>query len=395
MTQSAISAFDHWIRTRFKDLNTELEEHYFKQEDPAAVEGHRDDLKEALRDEGKALVVDVMALSELPNDEDHAYDLLGDVGLYMAALRRHELTNPDREQRSPFPEASALAQRLASGLGVMPRFATAHINLRNLAHRGFHKSFTWLAGEQLFITYNCLSILGYIRTADVLRRILPLGVTHPVAPHLLQEATRALLDVAAFNAHLDKTLDVRRFFYNIRPYFKTYRVGRNEYRGANAGDFAAINEIDLTLGLCRASDPGYSSIMLEKMHFMTVEDQRLIQEAARSRSLLDEWIGIVHAGPLDMKLQETLSAFISVCEAHGLTAAQHHDKFVKRFIEEPAVALQDRHLKQVTASGPPLHVLVQALAALRDKRLAAKRDDIETRYAEMLVLRAACGRESV
>jgi hypothetical protein len=46
-----------------------------------------------------------------------------------------------------------------------------------------------------------------------------------------------------------------RLFYNIRPYFKTYRVGSREFRGANAGDFAAVNTIDVMLGLCSPHDP--------------------------------------------------------------------------------------------------------------------------------------------
>jgi len=391
MLTSPVVALDAWIRGRFKDLNTELEEHYFGLENPAAVEEHCLETKSALRDEGRALVASVLAEDRPPTDEDTAYDVLGNVGLYMAALRRHELTNPDREQRSPFPEASAIAQKLALGLGVVPRFATAHINLRNLAHEGFHKSFTWLKDEQIFITYNCLSILGYIRAADVLRRIVPLGVTHPVSIHLLREAERALRDVALHNKVLDETLDVRRFFYNIRPYFKTYRVGRTEYRGANAGDFAAINEIDLQLGLCRTSDSSYAAVMLEKMPFMTREDQQILQLASRRTSLMDSWLALERK-TLEPKNQPALAAFISVCEAHGLTAAQHHDLFVKRFIEAPAVALDERHMTQLTASGPPLNVMVQALEALRDKRLAADRNDIDTRYADLERLRAAVHR---
>jgi hypothetical protein len=57
----------------------------------------------------------------------------------------------------------------------------------------------------------------------------------------------------------DRQLDVDRFFYSVRPYYKPYRVGRQEYRGANAGDFSGINEIDLLLGLCRANDPYYTT----------------------------------------------------------------------------------------------------------------------------------------
>jgi hypothetical protein len=43
----------------------------------------------------------------------------------------------------------------------------------------------------------------------------------------------------------------------------------------------------------------------------------------------------------------------------------------------------------VTASGPPLPVLLQALEVLRDLRLAAPRDDIASRHADVARLRAA------
>ena len=136
---------------------------------------------------------------------------------------------------------------------------------------------------------------------------------------------------------------MRRFFYNVRPYFKPYRVGRHEYRGANAGDFAAINEIDLMLGLCRVGDPAYAGLVLEKMSFMTVEDQALLQACVRRASLMDELLEVVDGGgTLPAGVAENLRAFVAVCEAHGRTAAQHHDLFVRRFIEQPSESLDER-----------------------------------------------------
>jgi hypothetical protein len=392
MVSASIEAFDAWIRGRFRDLNTELEERYFALENPSDVEGVAPELTDALRREGDVHVEAVATLPLLDLDAERGYDLLGNVGLYMAALRRHELTNPDREERSPFPIASGLAQRLASGLGVVPRFATAHVNLSNLAHGGVHKSFTWLHDEMVFIEYNCLSILAYIRAADVLRRVPPLGVTHPISTTLFRDARAALEDVIRYNDELDAKLDVERFFFNVRPYFKPYRVGRQEYRGANAGDFAAINEIDLTLGLCRVGDPAYAGLVLEKMPFMTVDDQRLLQACVRMRrSLMDDFLEVAEEGPLSEPVAESLRAFLDVCDAHGRTAAQHHDQFVARFIEQPAAGLAERFLKQITASGPPLPVLLASLQVLRDKRLAADRDDIPTRHVDIARLRAAAG----
>ena len=387
MTIESVAKLDAWIRGRFKTHNTELEEIYFTQSDRAAVEDVGNGIKAMLRDEGTELITRVHAELRLPDDEPRGYDLLGNVGLYMAAMRRHELTNPDREQRSPFPEASALAQRLAAGLGVAPRFATAHINLRNVAHDGEHKSFTRLPDEQIFIKYNCLSILAYIRAADVLRRIPPLGVSHPLALTLLRDAQAALADVARYNAELDQKLDVDRFFYNIRPYFKTYRVGRTEQRGANAGDFAAINEIDLFLGLCRVSDPSYANLLLEKMPFTPRDDQLQLQAASRQQSLLDAFLEAAPSARAHAGFRDNVKAFLDACAMHGHTAAQHHDLFVRRFIERPSVALSEKHLAQITASGPPLQVLLVALEQLRDKRLAADRPHIDSRFSDMQILR--------
>ena len=85
-----------------------------------------------------------------------------------------------------------------------------------------------------------------------------LGVSSPVADVMFDTAKQALRDVIRFNERLMGQLDVERFFYSVRPYYKPYRVGRQEYRGANAGDFSGINEVDLLLGLCRANDPYYT-----------------------------------------------------------------------------------------------------------------------------------------
>jgi hypothetical protein len=80
-----------------------------------------------------------------------------------------------------------------------------------------------------------------------------------------------------------------------------------------------------------------------------------------------------------------------VCEQHGRTAAQHHDQLVARFIEQPSSQLDESRLGQITASGPPLPVLLASLEVLRDLRLAAPRDDIPSRHSDIERLRAAIG----
>lgn len=386
-----VEAFDAWIRSTFVELNTALENLYFEQENRASVDGVGDGLKRQILDEGRTFV---RALAEEGNTDegfDQAFDVLGDLGLYMASLRRHELTNPAREERSPHEEATALGLHIGASVGVVPRFATSHLATHNLARDGRQKSFTSLPDEFLFLDYNTRGILAYKRAADALMRIPPLGISHPVTETLLDDARDALEAVGRFNDVLFDELDVDRFFYSVRPYYKPYRVGRQEYRGANAGDFSGINEIDLLLGLCRGNDPYYSQLLVEKMLFMRPEDQESLRDCMRRRDFLDQFLDVLDASAHTDWFQRNATAFVRVCEAHGRVAAQHHDQLVARFIEAPSRALDESHLAQVTASGPPLPVLLAALEILRDLRLAAPRDDIPSRHADLARLRAAVG----
>ena len=148
MSTPKAMAFDAWIRSRFRDLNTELEELYFAQEQRAAVEDVGGELKQQLVDEGRAFVVQLLEEGNTDEGFESAFDLLGNVGLYMGACRRHEITNPDRERTSPLKEASALAMQLGASLGVAPRFASAHLETHNLAINGSYKKFTSLEDEE-------------------------------------------------------------------------------------------------------------------------------------------------------------------------------------------------------------------------------------------------------
>ena len=384
-----VDAFDAWIRSTFVELNTALEDLYFAQDDRSQVEGVGDDLKTQILDEGRTFV---RALADEGNTDegfDQAFDVLGDLGLYMASLRRHELTNPAREQRSPHEEATALGLHIGASVGVVPRFATSHLATHNLARDGRQRSFTSLRDEFLFLDYNTRGILAYKRAADALTRIPPLGISHPVAETLFDDARNALEDVSRVDDVLFAELDVDRFFYSVRPYYKPYRVGRQEYRGANAGDFSGINEIDLLLGLCRGNDPYYSQLLVEKMLFMLPADQESLRDCMRRRSFLDQFLDGVETSSGAEWFRTNAAAFLRVCDLHGQVAAQHHDQLVARFIEQPSAALDESKLSQVTASGPPLPVLLHSLEVLRDLRRAAPRDDIASRHAEVARLRAA------
>src|ERR1700680_935227 len=384
---SKAEAFEGWIRTSFVQMNTELENLYFARSDRAQVVGCGDPIKASLRDEGHAHVVALLAEGNTAEGFDSAYGVLGSVGLYLGALRRHELTNPAREERSPFPEASSLALHVGASLGLAPRFATGHLATHNRARAGVRKSFTTLRDEFLFIDENTRGILSLQRAADALMSIVHLGVSSPVADIMFDAAKQALRDVIRFNDRLMNQLDVERVFYSVRPYYKPYRVGRQEYRGANAGDFSGINELDLLLGLCRASDPYYAQLLVDKMLFMLPDDQARLRSCMTYRSLLDELLELAEEHANKDWFQKNVRSFLEVCELFGQTAAQHHDLLVRRFIEEPAAALQDEDLNAITASGPPLAVVLRSLETLRDLRTAAKRDDLATRHDDLLRLR--------
>ena len=383
--------FERCLRTAFVEMNTALENQYFAGAQRERVEGVGDSIKAQIRDEGHDYVVRLLAEGNTDEGFDNAFDLLGDLGLYMAALRRHELTNPAREEKSPFHEASALGLHIAASIGMAPRFATAHLATRNMALGGKQKSFTSLKDEFLFLDYNTRGIFAFMRAADALNSILPLGVSHPVAETLFNDAANALRDVINYNDILFDELDTDRFFYSVRPYYKPYRVGRQEYRGANAGDFSGINEIDLLLGLCHANDPYYAQLLVDKMLFMTPEDQASLRDCMRRRSLLAQFLDIAPSSAKEPWFKRNAAAFLEVCRLHGATAAQHHDRLVAQFIAKPSASLSAEKLTQVTASGPPLDVLMRALEILRDMRLAADRRDIRTSFRDIETLKAYLG----
>lgn len=388
MTEN-VTAFDRWIRGRFMALNDELEEIYFARADRAAVAEAGADLKKQLLEEGHAFVVPLLEEGNTDEGFEAAFDLLGNLGMYMAACRRHEITEPPGRALPRLEQAAALAMHLGASLGVVPRFATSHLTTHNPARNGRYKTFTTLKDEALFLDYNSRAIFAYKRAADALVRTLPLGISHPVTADLLRDARNALHDVARCNEALFDDLDVDRFFYCVRPYYKPYRVGHVEYRGANAGDFAGINEIDMLLGLCSANDSFYSQLLVDKFLYMMPEDQSRLRDCMGRESLLTTLLAELGSSASEPWFQENARVFLEACEAHGRAAAQHHDQLVRKFIEAPSKALTERSVQDVTASGVPLEVLLRSLEKLRDLRTAAPRDDIPSRYRDLERLRAS------
>lgn len=381
-------AFDSWIRNEFVQLNDELEALYFQQDDKSNVQDIGEDIKQVLERQGRELIIELLAEGNTDQGFDSAFDLLGNVGLYMAACRRHEITEPTRETQSPLVEASALAMHIGASIGVTPRFATAHLTTHNSAQDGIYKRFTSLPDEKLFVDYNTRGILAYKRAADALLKIQPLGISHPICHDLLVACQKALQDVIDSNAILFERLDATRFFYCVRPYYKPYRVGSQVFRGANAGDFAGINVIDMQLGLCVANDPNYSQMLVDKFLYMMPEDQILLRDCMRRESLMNKFLNASNSVDQEW-YQENLKQFLIACDLHGETANQHHEQLVNKYITQPSHALSQTHLQTVTASGPPLAALLSGLEKLKDKRMAKQRSDIMTRFEDMHKLRAS------
>jgi len=382
-------AFDHWIRNDFRDMNTELENIYFKCRENLQIPLEGQSIRDSLLEEGRIHAAALLAEGSTDEGFEAAYDLLGSVGLYMAACRRHEITEPSREETSPLTEASALALHISTLLGVSPRFASSHLTTNNRSIAGSYRSFTHLEDERIFIDYNALGVLAYMRAADALRRVLPLGVSHPLAAHLFEDARAALEQVAKWNDLLFDELDAERFFFCVRPYYKPYRVGSKVHRGANAGDFAGINVVDVLLGVCNADNPSYAQLLADKFLFLLPEDQAVLKDCMRRTSFMNQFLALRPQHQKSDWYRRNLTAFLQAVEMHGRTAAQHHDRLVQKYIEAPAAHLPQQSLQHLTASGPPLPVLMKSLQNLRDLRVAAERDDIPSRYRDLALLRAS------
>ena len=112
----------------------------------------------------------------------------------------------------------------------------------------------------------------------------------------------------------------------------------------------------------------------------------VLHDSFRHPNLLDGLLAQIDHAKEDW-FQRHVATFLEVCEAHGRAAAHHHDELVVGFIKGPAERIPVEHLDGITASGPPLDVLLRALEGLRDRRLAADRDDLPTRHHDLATLR--------
>jgi Domain of unknown function (DUF1864) len=384
----SVTTFGSWIRAGFVEINTELEELYWAQENRSSVSPGQH-LKDELLAAGETRLAALSSNDVADGGFAERFELLGDVGFFMAACRRHEIIGPGTEVE--LSNAWKVALQLGSSLGTAPRFLTAHMETHNYAFDGVYRTFTGHEAERLFLEYNTRSAFAYMRAADALIRSVPLGVSHPVTHDLLVTATDALRDALTLNRELSARLDVDRFFFCVRPYYKPHRTGRTEFRGANAGDFAAFSEIDTLLGLCSVAEASYAQVVLEKIPYLVPAEQRRLQDSLRTPNLLDAFLD--HVAVADhVWFQRNAAAFLDVVKAHGAAAAHHHDDLVRKFVSRPSTGIPPEHLEGITASGPPLAVLIRSLERLRDQRLAAPRDDIPTRHDDIAALGALVSR---
>ena len=190
-------------------------------------------------------------------------------------------------------------------------------------------------------------------------------------------AKESLAKVIGVNDLLFEKLDTNQFFISVRPYYKPCRVG------ANAGDVAGINVIDLLLGLCDADDEYCAQSLLDKTAFMTSDDQVALRDYVRRGDLMDEFLELQGQYISEPWFRKNLAMFLEVCEMYGETAEQYHYQLVSKFIENSAANIKEEHLVNISSSGPPLDVLLRALEQLYDLRLAVDLSDISVRFADI------------
>jgi hypothetical protein len=120
---------------------------------------------------------------------------------------------------------------------------------------------------------------------------------------------------------------------------------------------------------------------------MLPSEQARLRECMTYRSLLDELLLLAEACGREEWFRTNARGFLRVCDLFAGYARQHHDLLVDRFITHPAARLDEAHLKGVTASGPPLPVLLRSLRILRDYRCAEPDVESPTRHADLERLR--------
>jgi hypothetical protein len=378
--EDSTDRLEAWCRTRLTAMNRQLEDRYREVEDRTDPGAVAIDERERIPREGLILTREAITRAASDPDENLAFRVLGFAGFLLASCARHDVLPTRPTPGSDWDRIAAAAHRIGIRLGVVPRFTTAHLQLFNRFEDDTPFTFSGLDAERLFTVLNVQGQYAYRRAAECLHRVQMLGPEHPVAGQELRTAASSLEQALEANLRLFRELDPEIFFFCIRPYFKSHPVGTVTYRGANAGDFSAVNEIDLRVGLVVPEDRSYFQLLFEKLPYLPPGDPDRLRDALTRRPVLDELIEITGRPHCSEAVRENAGIFLRIVELHGSIARAHHDQLVTHFIEAPARALREHARAAVTASGPPLDALLTALARLRDLRSPTEAVAGNTRY---------------
>jgi selenocysteine lyase/cysteine desulfurase len=126
-------------------------------------------------------------------------------------------------------------------------------------------------------------------------------------------------------------------------------------------------------------------MLVDKFMYMMPEDQAILRDCMRRSSFMDEFLNTKNVN--QSWYQKNLTLFLDLCELHGDAAKQHHNQLVEKYIAAPSCALKQSQLDNITASGPPLEILINSLEKLRDRRAAADRKDIPSRHDDIKTLK--------
>jgi hypothetical protein len=104
---------------------------------------------------------------------------------------------------------------------------------------------------------------------------------------------------------------------------------------------------------------------------------------------MDEFLGEMTARAGEPWFRGNLALFLDVCALHGQATSEHHERLVEKFIRQPTAHMPaEANQESLTASGPPLPVVLASLEKLRDRRCARQRDGVATRYHDVERLKA-------
>ena len=384
-------AFERWIRTSFVEMNTELENLYFAQDNRSDVIGGGGSIKAALRDEGRCPCPRCSPRATPATDSTAPSACSAASACTSRRLRRHELTNPAREERSPFPEASSLALHLGASLGhgaaildgasgdAQPgagrRAQELHIAPRRISvHRREHARDLVAAAR------------GGCARPDRSSRRLESGGRRDVRGSEARAARRHPVQRPADGASSMST-------GSSTPCGRTTSPIASDARSIAAptpGDFSGINEIDLLLGLCRANDPYYAQLLVDKMLFMIPGDQARLRDCMTRTSLLDELLELDRRTrgqrlvPAQCGAPTSRSAICSANPRPNITTA---------WSSASSRRLPPNSTREDSRASPRAARRCRCCCArsryLRDLRLAADRTDIASRHADLGRLRRA------